>query len=195
MSGLLAAQTFDLPANIAFGLLAAMMLLAAIRVVTTDNVVHAALWLVVVLAGIGANYLLLQAEFAAIAQIMVYIGAIVVLFLFGIMLTHNRLGRADDADNPKMRAAGAVAAVVVIAVLGFSVIRSFGDDKIGFTSVTKVDHPAHQMSDMASGAVAVEDRTGGVSDSIFGPYLLPFELVSLLLLAALIGAIVLARKE
>ena len=64
----LAAETFDLPANIAFGILAAMMIFAAIKVVTTKNVVHAALWLVVVLLGIGADYLLLQAEFVAFAD-------------------------------------------------------------------------------------------------------------------------------
>ena len=91
--------TFDVPANIAFGVVAVVMIFAAIRVVTTKNVVHAALYLVVVLAGVGINYLLLQAEFVAITQFLVYIGAIVVLFLFGIMLTRAPLGISDDLDN------------------------------------------------------------------------------------------------
>ena len=73
--------------NIAFGLIAAVIVLAALRVVTTSNIVHAALYLVIVLAGVAAQYFLLGAEFVATTQILVYIGAIVVLFLFGIMLT------------------------------------------------------------------------------------------------------------
>ena len=70
--------------NIAFGIIAAMMIVAALRVVTTKNVVHAALWLVVVLGGAAAQYLLLAAEFVAVTQVLVYIGAVTVLFLFGI---------------------------------------------------------------------------------------------------------------
>ncbi|NLA36322.1 MAG: NADH-quinone oxidoreductase subunit J, partial [Actinobacteria bacterium] len=75
------------------------MIAAAIRMVTTKNVVHAALWLVVVLGGVGVNYLLLQAEFVAITQFLVYLGAIIVLFLFGIMLTRAPLGVSEDLDN------------------------------------------------------------------------------------------------
>ncbi|HEX2700932.1 MAG TPA: NADH-quinone oxidoreductase subunit J, partial [Acidimicrobiales bacterium] len=70
--------------NVIFGAIAAAMGIAAIRVVTTKNIVHAALHLVVVLAGVAALYILLAAEFTAVVQVLVYIGAIVVLFLFGI---------------------------------------------------------------------------------------------------------------
>ena len=102
MNALLAADVpFAVPANIAFGIGAAFMVFSAIKVVTTKNVVHAALYLVLVLAGVGLNYLLLQAEFVAITQFLVYIGAIVVLFLFGIMLTRAPLGISDDLDNHK----------------------------------------------------------------------------------------------
>lgn len=186
----LAAETFDLPANIAFGILAAMMIFAAIKVVTTKNVVHAALWLVVVLLGIGADYLLLQAEFVAVTQIMVYIGAIVVLFLFGVMLTHNKLGSTDDADNAKMRVAGVLTGVVIVGVLAFALLSSYSDDKMTFDGAKS--QVAASVADAPGGA---STRTQTVSDSIFGEYLLPFELVSVLLLGALIGAIVLARKE
>ncbi|MGB3055074.1 MAG: NADH-quinone oxidoreductase subunit J, partial [Acidimicrobiales bacterium] len=88
---LAAAQNADAPMlvaqNVAFGIIAAMMVFGAIRVVTTSNVVHAAVYLVMVLAGAAAQFILLGAEFVAVTQVMVYIGAIVVLFLFGIMLT------------------------------------------------------------------------------------------------------------
>jgi NADH-quinone oxidoreductase subunit J len=181
-AGVVAAQTFDVPANVVFAVMAVFMVVAAFRVVTTDNVVHAALWLIVVLAGVGLNYLLLQAEFVAVTQFLVYLGAIVVLFLFGIMLTRAPLGKADDLDN-NQRALGVVVAVLLLAVLTFSLVRTFSDDELTFSATE------------AAGAVADNGRTQELSDVIFSQYLIPFEVVSVLLLAALIGAIVLARRD
>ena len=88
------------------------MVFGAIRVVTTNNVVHAALWLVVVLAGAAAQYLLLAAEFVAVTQVLVYIGAVMVLFLFGTMLTRARIGRDERPQQPP---AGPLAVVVALA--------------------------------------------------------------------------------
>src|SRR5579864_3479569 len=85
--------------NIAFGVTALAMAVGAVRVVTTKNVVHAALWLMLVLAGVAANFILLAAEFVAVVQVLVYIGAIVVLFLFGIMLTRAPIGHEIGLDN------------------------------------------------------------------------------------------------
>jgi NADH-quinone oxidoreductase subunit J len=160
--------------NIGFGIIAAAMIVAAVRVVTTNNVVHAALWLVVVLSGAAAQYILLQAEFVAITQVLVYIGAIVVLFLFGIMLTRAPLGRAPDLDNPAMRVPAFGAALLLLVTTGGSVLATFGDDEIAFRAPNNV---------------------ADLSDAIFSDYLIPFEVVSVLLLAALIGAIVLARRD
>lgn len=187
---LLAAETFDLPANVAFAALAALMIYGAIRVVTTKNVMHAALWLVIVLMGMAANYILLQAEFVAITQVMVYIGAIIVLFLFGIMLTHNTMGETGEADNANMRPVGIVTGVLLVALLSFSALSSFKDTEISFDGV-------RSQVEVIEGSTADESglRTESVSDGIFSDYLLPFELVSVLLLGALIGAIVVARKE
>lgn len=161
--------------NVAFYIIAVMMVIAAIRVVTTRNVVHAALWLIVVLGGAGAQYILLAAEFVAITQVMVYIGAIVVLFLFGIMLTKAPMGNVDDLDNPvssKLLAVGV--GVVTLGVLVYTLVDAFEDRKFGGFIV---------------------QRTSEVGDSLFSTYLVPFEVVSVLLLAALIGAIVLARRD
>ncbi|MDH5239144.1 MAG: NADH-quinone oxidoreductase subunit J, partial [Acidimicrobiia bacterium] len=83
----LASASYAVPANIAFAVIAAVMVYSAFRVVTTENVVHAALYLVLVLAGVAANFILLGAEFVGVTQVLVYIGAVIVLFLFGIMLT------------------------------------------------------------------------------------------------------------
>src|SRR3982750_1291799 len=85
----------QLPQNIAFFALAAASIVAALRLVTTKNVVHAALYLVVVLASVGAIYVLLFAE----SQLLVYVGAGIVLFLFGIMLTRANLGSEHGLDN------------------------------------------------------------------------------------------------
>lgn len=163
--------------NIAFGIIALMMVVAAVRVVTTKNVVHAALWLVLVLAGAAAQYLILSAEFVAVTQILVYIGAVTVLFLFGTMLTRAQLGKAKDLNN-KNWALGIPVALLVLGTLVYVLIDTFGDDKV-------VDNPKDVPN------VPIQ----AISDSIFKPYLLPFWALSFVLLAALVGAIVLARKD
>ncbi|NDB04323.1 MAG: NADH-quinone oxidoreductase subunit J, partial [Acidimicrobiia bacterium] len=91
--------------NIGFGIIALLMIVGALRVVTVNNVVHAALWLVVVLSGAAAQYLLLSAEFVAITQVLVYVGAVMVLFLFGTMLTRARIGAENDLNNKNWKIA------------------------------------------------------------------------------------------
>ena len=81
----------DVAQQITFAILAAAMGLSALRVVTTRNMVHAALYLTVVLGGAAGIYILLAAEFVAIAQVLVYIGAVIVLVLFGLFLTQRSI--------------------------------------------------------------------------------------------------------
>ena len=162
--------------NVAFGLIAAAMVGAAVKLVTTQNVVRAALFLIVVLAGAAAQYVLLAAEFVAVTQVLIYIGAIVVLFLFGIMLTRAPIGRATGLDNDQ-RGLAAVVALFLLAVLCVVLVDAFGSesDKIELTGRIQ--------------------GTEVVADSIFSQYVVPFEVVSVLLLAALVGAIVVARRD
>jgi NADH-quinone oxidoreductase subunit J len=174
--------TFVVPAFVVVAFMAVFMIAAAIRVVTTKNIFHAALWLVVVLGGVGANYLLLQAEFVAITQFLVYLGAVIVLFLFGIMLTRAPLGVSDDLDN-NQRWIGLGAAGLLLVVVGYALIETFGNDKLDFRAYETVAE------------ANTNGRTQAVADTIFGQYLIPFEMISVLLLAALIGAIVLARRD
>ena len=177
----LAAETTYLPEQIGFWLIALLMVVGALRVVTTKNVVHAALWLVVVLAGVAAQFILLASEFVAVTQVLVYIGAIVVLLLFGVMLTKAPLGRSDDLDGPKVqRGVAVVIALALFGMMGFVLADSWRDSKLELVGRT---------------AGELGQTTGQVSDSIFATYLIPFEAVSILLLAALIGAIVLARRD
>jgi NADH-quinone oxidoreductase subunit J len=160
--------------NVGFYIIAAVMVAGALRVVTSNNVVHAALWLVVVLAGAAAQYVLLAAEFVAITQVLVYIGAVMVLFLFGTMLTRARIGAERDLNNSNWWI-GVPVAVIMLATMVTALNDGFGNERLP----------------MDSSPVS----TATVSDQIFGPYLLPFWALSFVLLAAVIGAIVLARKD
>ncbi len=160
--------------NIFFGIMAAIMIWAALRVVTTKNVVHAALWLVIVLAGVAGQFLLLGAEFVGVTQILVYIGAVVVLFLFGIMLTRASMGEDENVNLPN-RIVPATVGVLLFGLMAFATIDYWRDAEL-----PKDGSPT-----------TVE----AVSDSIFSDFIVPFEATSVLLLAALIGAIVVARKE
>ena len=159
-----------------FVALAAVGSVAAFRLVTTTNVVHGALYLVVALATLGAAYLLLAAEFVAWVQILIYVGAIVILFLFGLMLTKAPIGRAA-LDN-QQRGVALLIAVLILAGLVYLIQGAFP-----WAS-------GHRIS-----PVAGSGSTGALGASLFRSYVLPFEAVSFLLLAALIGAIVLSRRE
>ena len=159
--------------NVIFAVLAVVMVAAGFRLVTTQNVVRAALFLAIVLAGAAGLFILLLAEFVAWVQVLVYIGAVVVLLLFGVMLTRAPIGRESDLDNDQ-RWVAALVALFLLGALGAVLVDAFGNDKIAFGDV---------------------QRTAAVSDSIFGTYVVPFEVASVLLLAALVGAVALARRD
>lgn len=172
------ASDIQVAQNIGFGIIAVMMILAGVGVIASRNVVHAALSLVVVMAGAAAQYVLLKAEFVAVTQVLVYIGAVMVLFLFGVMLTRAQLGKDADLNN-KNAAIAAPVALLLFGVLAYVLIDGFADEKISATT----------------GSGATPQDTAVISDLIFKPYLLPFWALSFVLLAAVIGAIVLARKD
>ncbi len=158
----------------AFVVIAVIGSIGALAVVTARNVVHAALYLVVALGSVGGVYLLLGAEFVAWVQILIYVGAIVILFLFGLMLTRAPIGR-ETLDNQQQGLAAFVS-IAVLAGLVFLIDDAF-----------HLRH-ARPFAEFAA-------PTGNVGSAIFRGFVLPFEAVSFLLLAALIGAVVLARKD
>src|SRR5438309_7707685 len=124
------------------------MIISAWKVVTTKNVVRAVLYLVVVLAGAGAQYLLLAQEFIFVVQVIVYIGAIVVLFLFGTMLTRAPIGRDPDLDNDQ-RWLAALTGLFLLGILVAVLSDAFGRRHIRIQGV---------------------QRTADVANSMFGPY-------------------------
>ncbi|GHH78350.1 NADH dehydrogenase [Streptomyces sulfonofaciens] len=162
-------------AEVAFVLVGLVTFGAAIVTVTTRQIVHAALWLVVALGGIAVEYLLLTAEFIAWVQVLIYVGSVVVLLLFGLLLTKAPIGRSPDADSGNRWAALLVAAASA-AVLVWVVVDAF--------RATWID-----LDGPAAGSAAV---TGA---SLFRHWVLPFEALSVLLLAALVGAIALSRRQ
>ena len=144
----------------------------AVLTVTSKNLVHAALFLAATLAGIGAEFLVLQADFVAWVQIVVYVGAIAVLFLFGLMLTRAPIGReALDSQNRGLGLAVSGAMFVVLLVL---MVQAFGGESVAIDSGIRV---------------------ADLGLAIFTTWVFPFELLSMLLLGALVGAILLSRRE
>ena len=113
------------------------------------------------------------AEFVGVTQILVYIGAVIVLLLFGVMLTKASIGDEENINMPN-RILPAVIGTLMFAVMSYSIIDTYRGEELPKETVTS----------------AAE-----VSDSIFSDFIIPFEAVSVLLLAALIGAVVIARKE
>ena len=167
--------------NIFFWILALAMVGGAIGVVRSQNVVHAALYLVVVMAGAAAQFILLGAEFVAWVQVIIYIGAVIILFLFGIMLTRAPM-RGDSSLDNDQRWPAAIVSLFLAGVLGTLLVEAFGKKEvvIGGAKGRELLHVG-QASTLA--------------DSIFKVYVVPFEIVSLLLLAALVGAVVMARRD
>jgi len=161
-----------------FGLLGLVVLGSGFLVVTTRQLVHAALWLVVCLGAVAGCYLLMSAELVAWVQVLIYVGAVVVLLLFGLMLTKAPIGVSAGLDAPPLqRAAAAVVALGLAAIIVVSSTDAFRGERIELSS----------------------DDVGGSSaalgESVFRSWVLPFEVLSVLLLAALVGAIVLSRRD
>jgi NADH-quinone oxidoreductase subunit J len=162
------------PINWVFLAVGLATLFAAWRVVTVKNVVHAALFLVAALGGTAVLFLLLSAEFVAWVMVLVYIGAVLVLFLFGIMITRAPTGRDVGLDSPN-KAWPALLSVGTFVLLSWSSIEAFGT-----TQVESVGEPT---------------STEVLGLALLGRFVIPFEVVSFVLLAALIGGITIARRD
>lgn len=164
--------------QIIFIITAALSLGAAMMVVTTRNLIHAALWLVLTLFGVAVLFVLLDADFFAIAQVIIYIGAISILLIFVIMLTRRTM---QESGPPLNRTWWLAAIVSVLLFVGLAWMLSSWED---FTT----SKPEFAIGD---------DSLQQLGQALVSPnaYVLPFEIASILLLAALIGAIVVAWEK
>lgn len=152
--------------GIAFGLLALACVGGALAMLTTRNVVHAAFWLLEVMLGIAGLFLLLSAEFMALVQILVYAGAVSVLLLFVVMLT---LRRREDAIRSRDASLPAIAMALVF--LGVVLV-----------GIGRTEWMIAKMPEAAP-------DTGVLGEMLFTQWVLPFEVASLVLLVALVGAV------
>lgn len=161
--------------QIVFFIIAAISLYSALNVVTTNNLVHSALWLILALFGIAGIYVLLNAGFFAVAQVLIYIGAIAILFIFAVMLTR---GVTDETTN-QTNSNWLLAALVSAAFFG-GIIYMFRSSNWAPFFSTPPDLPVDAGTLTELGLALV------------GDYLIPFEIASVLLVAAMIGAIYVA---
>ena len=161
--------------QIAFLLVALFTLGSGLMVVTTRNLVHAALWLVSTLFGVAVTYALLNASFLAVVQVVVYIGAIAILFIFAVMLTRKDL-RDQGAQQNSNWWVGALLSVLTFGGL-FFLLQSWNG-----------------LSKTAGAIPAGFDAISELGNELVSPagYVLPFEVASVLLLAALVGAVYVA---
>lgn len=166
------------PDQIIFLLCAALIISSAIMVVTTRNLVHAAFWLIAALFGVAILYGLLQAGFLALVQVVVYIGAIAVLFIFAVMLTRRELRDKGTQVNKNWVMAA------LLALLTFGGLAFILSTWTGFSSTAQA-LPAGTDPLMLLGKALVSPEE----------YVLPFEVASILLLAALVGAVYIASSN
>jgi NADH-quinone oxidoreductase subunit J len=161
--------------QIIFIVVALFTLASGVMVVTTGNLVHAAFWLVSTLFGVAVTYALLHANFLAVVQVVVYIGAIAILFIFAVMLTRKDMRDRGPQMNPNWWV-GALLAVLTFGSLFFLLQGWSG------------------MSATASAYPSDFDAIAALGDALVSPnaYVLPFEVASVLLVAALIGAVYVA---
>lgn len=163
-------------ANWVFLVISIPTLVSAFLVVTSQNIVRAVLYLVVTLAGTAALFIMLGAEFVGWTVVLIYIGAVIILFLIGIMITRAPLTRESELSQPSSaRLPAALLSFVLFGAVAWAAIDAFGLETI-------------PVPDDAT-------RTASIGVSIFTNWVIPFEAVSFVLLAALIGGIAIARRD
>jgi NADH-quinone oxidoreductase subunit J len=160
--------------QILFWILSILALFSALMVVTSKNPVFSVVWLIVTFFAISGHYVLLNAQFLAIVNIIVYAGAIMVLFLFVIMLM-NLSKDTEPQKNKWLKLAGAVAGGCLLLVM-----------------VAALRNTEQNMTELATGDIGLIQNLG---KALFSEYVVPFEISSVLFLSAMVGAVVLGKRE
>ena len=159
-----------------FWVLSVMSLFSALMVITSKNPMHSVIWLIIVFFAISGHYLLLNAQFLAIVNIIVYAGAIMVLFLYVLMLMDLKK-ETEPQKNRWLKLAGAVAGGSLLLVL--------------IAALKKADI-VNQIAETRTGDIGLIENLGKV---LFNDYVVPFEISSILFLSAMVGAVVIGKKE
>jgi NADH-quinone oxidoreductase subunit J len=179
-----------------FHFFGAVAILSALLCITRRNVVAAALWLVTTMLSLAGIYVLLNAQFVGAIQVLVYAGAVMVLFLFVIMLL-NLDHVASDMRGPGARLVALV--MVVVLAVQLLTLRGYSPERLAFefSRSPELTDPSIVFPAGQAGLVATMSQgvVGAVAAPLFEVYLVPFELTSILLLAAIVGAVVLAKRR
>jgi NADH:ubiquinone oxidoreductase subunit 6 (subunit J) len=166
------------PEQIIFILVALVTLVAGISVVTSRNLIHSALWLILALFGVAIFYVLLDAGFFAVIQVIIYIGAIAILIIFASMLTRRVMQDTGSQSNSNWWL-GALIAVLLFAGIAIILVNWQG-----FTTLApELANPSGRISQLGLALVSTDQ------------YVLPFELASILLVAGMVGAIFVAGEK
>jgi NADH-quinone oxidoreductase subunit J len=185
--------------RILFLLISGLGLAMAAGTVLARNLVHAALFLVGFFFVIACEYVLLEAEFLAVVQVLIYIGAVAILLLFGIMLTRNIQGDETTTVSWPTRAPAMVAGLAILAILAYGIAEQKAPNN-GLSWSQMTARPA--LAGPAQEKYDPNTRTGGINDmartvgyEMMTRYVIAFEVAGLLLTAAVVGAIALAQLE
>ena len=162
--------------QILFWLLSVLALFSALMVVTSKNPVYSVLWLIITFFCISGHYILLNAQFLAIVNIIVYAGAIMVLFLFVIMLMNLNKDQ-EPQKNKWLKLAGAITSGCLLLV---------------FVAAFRNSEMKNQVAEVGKGSIGLIQNLG---HALFNDYVVPFEISSILFLSAMVGAVVLGKKE
>ena len=169
-------------AAFSFWLFSGIAIVAAALCITRKSAVASALWLILALFSLAAIFVILQAHFIAAIQVMVYAGAIMVLFLFVIMLLP--IGQTGPSDLPGWAGRGLMAAVGLLLVVELWAVTTIVPSE-------EIRLPAGALDQITQ----QEGAVGIIGVTLFRDFLIPFEITSILLLAALVGAVVLAKRR
>ncbi len=159
--------------QIGFGIMALIVIGSALAVVTLKNIFHSALFLALTFLGIAGIYLFLAADFIAVAQVLIYVGAIMILLMFALMLTHRVMTQRIAQTIGQWQWALAVSVWILVILARLLVMHPWGMDKLPSKAPT----------------------TATIGIELLSKYVLPFELASIVLLAAMVGAIILAKED
>ncbi|MGA2630582.1 MAG: NADH-quinone oxidoreductase subunit J [Terriglobia bacterium] len=164
--------------QIAFFALSAVALASAVMVITRRNAVHSVIWLIVTLFSVGGVFLMLHAEFLFAVQVILYVGGIMVLFLFVVMLVNLDVAVKQAQFSRQWQLALAVG-IVLLVELSYGVYRGHQGFVLG----------------QAQGAAVAGGNTQAVALALYRDYMLPVEIASILLLVAMVGAVIMAKRK
>jgi NADH-quinone oxidoreductase subunit J len=171
-------------AEVLFIIMALVAVISALLMVTRKNPIHSALWMIVTFFAMAVIYLLLNAQFIAVAQVMVYAGAIMMLILFVIMLVRMETGSEGESAKGHRSIGRTVAGALITVILFVEVL--FGALYYRTTG---------RMGDYPADLVNTIGNVKAVGTVLYGQYLFPFEIASILLLVGIVGAVVITKRK